>query len=400
MARAPATSIIEYLTVKNPDMSHQKSNKGSLSTGTGRLVPWKVLPWKDFNLSTIENIFEHKLYEELRLDNSEPAAQHIISRWTRPMVRTALKAVENIFSPMVIAPTSLTKAAISDQKGNEPEESTRAQPGRKCKANKGKSSKRSKSRAVPDWGGIRSSSKVPEQDANGCYKKQSNGLPCEVKSGSIWTSKRLRNGELADSSGKWRPYKKRDRDALPLLQIYDQCVKAEARYGVLITSKEVLAIRISPAEVSSNLENANLIDKLHYRGLLEFEAIPWTNHRSGADYKELTINLAVWFLCILAGNNYEPKWQYGPLVEEALLEKKQSDEKEESVAPTKISEAITNGVGSQSGSESESTQNTPYNLSFREDWDEIGGGIPQPSRKKRHISENDERGSKKKRRAA
>lgn len=65
----------------------------------------------------------------------------------------------------------------------------------------------------------------------------------------------------------------------------------------------------------------NLIEQLHDNGVMEYKAISWDNHRSGDNFRDLTINLAVWFLCILAGNDHRPQWEYGPLAEESLASK-------------------------------------------------------------------------------
>lgn len=61
-------------------------------------------------------------------------------------------------------------------------------------------------------------------------------------------------------------------------------------------------------------------EKLAKDGLLEYISVPWKNHRSGdpEKYKDLTVNLALWFIHILAGNDYEISWDYGALISETL----------------------------------------------------------------------------------
>lgn len=55
---------------------------------------------------------------------------------------------------------------------------------------------------------------------------------------------------------------------------------------------------------------------------MEFVSIPWENgcddrHHS---YKQLTVNLALWFTHILAGNHYKLDWKYRKLREEELVQ--------------------------------------------------------------------------------
>ncbi|KAI2469973.1 hypothetical protein F4781DRAFT_392443 [Annulohypoxylon bovei var. microspora] len=347
MPEDPAESIFEYLTVKNPDLTYVDNYTTTLTNSKRFLVPKKVLPWEDFNYETLENIFGGRLMEELRrsnrqlqypapkldpftecVDSGEDTTYDILVRWTRPMVQTALRVVENIFSPVLWVATSRTKTPQSHSTTSKPEENPSPFP-RKRKGNISvrSSSIRAKSRPNPDGGAISSNSQASASTASSnldLSEKQGNRLPCEVKPGSQWTSHKLRNGELVDHSGRWRPNQSGDRDAAPLLQIFNYCVKCGARYGFLVTSKEVLVVRVRPVEVPSNPENENLTDKLYYKGAMEYKAIPWENHSAEDGYRELTINLAIWFLCILAGNDHRPRWEYGPLAEEILASKVRS----------------------------------------------------------------------------
>ncbi len=53
---------------------------------------------------------------------------------------------------------------------------------------------------------------------------------------------------------------------------------------------------------------------------MEYVSIPWDNHRSGEpdEYEELTVNLALWFIHILAGNHPKVAWDYVDLASEKL----------------------------------------------------------------------------------
>ena len=61
--------------------------------------------------------------------------------------------------------------------------------------------------------------------------------------------------------------------------------------------------------------------RLIYNGLMEYVSIPWENHWEGFTdgHKTWTVNLALWFVHILAGNHYEVRWEYGRLEDENLV---------------------------------------------------------------------------------
>lgn len=51
---------------------------------------------------------------------------------------------------------------------------------------------------------------------------------------------------------------------------------------------------------------------------MEYISIPWSNHyqKGVRNYESWTVNLALWFMHILAGNNYQADWKYGFLQDE------------------------------------------------------------------------------------
>lgn len=78
---------------------------------------------------------------------------------------------------------------------------------------------------------------------------------------------------------------------------------------------------LTPAgECSGSESEADVIQDLMDDGLMEFVSIPWTNHRNPDDSSEKiwTINLALWFVHILAGNRFEAARSYDSLITETL----------------------------------------------------------------------------------
>ncbi|RFN47866.1 hypothetical protein FIE12Z_7883 [Fusarium flagelliforme] len=68
-------------------------------------------------------------------------------------------------------------------------------------------------------------------------------------------------------------------------------------------------------------DTSKLKQELINNGLMEYISIPWDNHsemdRNSVDV--WTVNLALWFVHILAGNNFEASWSYINLADEALV---------------------------------------------------------------------------------
>ncbi|KAJ2998143.1 hypothetical protein NUW58_g422 [Xylaria curta] len=353
-----ATSIFEYLTCKNPDLKHKDLTKTSLSRDDSWKAPERVIPWEEFNFQTMMEMFDGRLKTELMRNDREldyPAPKislrtegtvsgedttiNILTRWNKPIVTAALEAVDKAFHPVFWIPPSLAKSSPISKPETQPDavkesEKSPPQPPRKCKARGSSvhSASRSKSRPPqPDGAGMH----VPDHanSATSQHRQQDdtepiNRLACEIKPGSMWTSSPLLDGELVDEHGKWLPKKSKSRAAWPLVQVYNYCVRLGTRYGFLITSREILAVRIGPplesrsldsTEPSQNRMGKSLSDLLFYYGVMEYVAVPWSNCRTKGKYENLTINLTLWVLCILAGQDYRPDWNYKTLLEEPLV---------------------------------------------------------------------------------
>lgn len=71
----------------------------------------------------------------------------------------------------------------------------------------------------------------------------------------------------------------------------------------------------NPADIKA------LRNQLINNGLIEYVDIPWDNHSNGSKdaVSAWTVNLALWFVHILAGNNFEVSWSYVDLTAETLV---------------------------------------------------------------------------------
>ncbi|KAM0311384.1 hypothetical protein ACHAPQ_012394, partial [Fusarium lateritium] len=68
-------------------------------------------------------------------------------------------------------------------------------------------------------------------------------------------------------------------------------------------------------------DEASLRNELIHNGMMEYVSIPWANHSTGGREEPdvWTVNLALWFVHILAGNDFEASWSYVDLADKVLI---------------------------------------------------------------------------------
>lgn len=330
------------------------------------------------------------------VDTGEDAAVDILGQWTKRIVNTALEAVGDALSPVRWVVTS---RAAQVNRSSKPSGSTktkeRAKLLHRAARPAGKPSKSKKQGYCrPDGAGIsvrrspmQQQSPPPNSKNNGGSKhrktdnqdrvpllrpKPNSQLPLEIKPGSKWSSDKVfGTGEV------WNEYGCQTNVAAPIRQIFTYCVEAKARYGCIVTTKEVVVVRIrprkegpveasQPSSPTTNTTHATpedeLLQELADDGLLEFKSIPWKEHhhrRNEVDDSEeegrihntdgnidtcktMTMNLAIWFQHILAGNNHQLQWRYGLLREEML--KRDTKARIEESKPARTPDLV--GIGS------------------------------------------------------
>ena len=178
----------------------------------------------------------------------------------------------------------------------------------------------------PDWAGVLRAS---------TQQRTRSILPGDTKVAWKWSSRDIQVGEV-DSV-----YLKNDW-LEPIKQIYTYCTKLQVRYGYIITEKELVVTRIrpfsqdhveslvntqdsdlsfpSPEQRATAITSESLKDpkqnasaEVFKKGTLEYKAIPWS---SKASDNSLTINLALWWLHMMALENHEICYSYPPLAED------------------------------------------------------------------------------------
>lgn len=197
----------------------------------------------------------------------------------------------------------------------------------------------------PDWTGTQPTAPQPVKARQ--VGKSWNILPGDTKLSKKWSSNKIVCGRVkADIKCQW---------LRPLAQIYTYCVRANARYGYIITDKELVVFRVCPTpqtnepaatikyqvarpqhpkdpnDPNANGEKPNLSheqdesndpvmssvtkERLQNNGKLEFRAIPWTHLTTSNSLRsnQLTVDLALWWLHIMAAVSSNIKEQYPPL---------------------------------------------------------------------------------------
>lgn len=163
---------------------------------------------------------------------------------------------------------------------------------------------------LPDWAAI---CKTQAWEPGRCDALQS-FMPGDTKISTGWKSGEIEEGETKFAKNQRPNWFK------PLAQIFTYCFELRVRYGYLITDKELVAVRIGPHPNAPRANGPATLDQQIIRtqnqGLLEFATVTWAQEeRSNAS---LTVNLALWWLHLLAAKDSSIQWEYPPLERETL----------------------------------------------------------------------------------
>ncbi|KAI0485625.1 hypothetical protein F4859DRAFT_528589 [Xylaria cf. heliscus] len=141
---------------------------------------------------------------------------------------------------------------------------------------------------------------------------------------SIATLKAQPEVERGGENGYWQKNKTRSREASPCREI------PAVRVGPSLESRV-----LGPSESSKKGTEQKLSEAIYYQGVTEYAIVPWENYRTKGRYENMKINLTLWLLCILAGQDYRPDWYYEALLEEQLIRSEKYRKK-----PTRVQSAL------------------------------------------------------------
>ena len=320
-------SLFDYLTSPNPVLDNRHCPRGPNSR-TSKAVwrfPRVIEPWKDFNLASLTSIyggiFQNVVHQHFDLIDfsripefpfcqvaDEDSLEALLIKWNQSVVSEALLASQDKLGDAWPPPNILmARGGQANYPG-------------------------SNSAYRPDWGGLQL---TVAQEEKGL--KSPNLLPGDTKLSSKWTSR-----ELADIDKESEDESKKPRSiniqkvmgtdwARPIRQVFTYCLVANVRYGFIITDRELVVLRISAVDQNSaeaTDESQGSLDsapdatptKSPKAGKMQYKVIPWSteNANMGRAPGKLTINLALWWLHMLAAENSKIHRLYTPLSEMVL----------------------------------------------------------------------------------
>ena len=339
-------TLLEYLKSANPVLLSDRCPSGANTSSKPKtyFTPGRIDKWEDFDYGSLRSIYDGALHRVLKRSfpcqdfsiipqvpfrevSDENSFEALVTKWNQSVICEALSVAQGCLYKL---PTTKT---ISMAKGGQ-----------------GTFSGSAKYR--PDWAGIQSRPQQPNSARQDGRSK--NVLPGDTKVSTKWSSHDIVSGPVQSE------YTTKDW-LRPLTQVYTYCVKANARYGYIITDKELVAIRVRPNvdtddqptndsqdswkdvalsqedpqkaqssfqeaislpkydESNGSMPSSPTLAQMCDDGRLEYKAISWSNAKTRDPRRrnDLTVNLALWWLHIMASVSSNIQEQYPPLKEVA-----------------------------------------------------------------------------------
>ncbi|KAL6715420.1 hypothetical protein ACLMJK_006381 [Lecanora helva] len=313
--------LLNYLTKGNPRLNITACSKGR-NTKSTKAYPWDqptfIVKWREFEYEALLSIYGGKLRDVLgqsfELENfhvprvpfcqihDENSLDSLIIKWNQSMTSKALTAAQRHL-----------KVHHSETVYF-------------CKGGQAQWPREAEIKKRPDWAAVKGFTLARES-----AQEVRNVLPGDTKLSKKWSSDRINPGDLDDIEFEDDWYQ-------PLSQIFTYCVRSNARYGYLITDKELVVVRVSPrdplkypwsqsSDAGKRKARKETIrrkhaarepcDKAIIDGCLEYQTIPWDDRKRSqrVDAPRMTANLALWWLHLLAANDGAIEEDYVPLDE-------------------------------------------------------------------------------------
>ncbi|KAI8716382.1 hypothetical protein NCS52_00931700 [Fusarium sp. LHS14.1] len=336
----PATSILELLTYPNPTVSHRPPKRKTNTRNQKWHAPKQIKKWDEFHdFNVFKASFGGRLLEEARregrnlpaypdidyetncIERNEDDTRELYAIWTKKIVTAALHPIRQDFHSAI---WSKGDPPSDDQLSEPPPrpEKQRQQPPRECSIGARTLQMQSLQGLRPDSGTVLRNTSPPSGDPDpASYRLER--FPKEYKPAEKWKSKWMAQVPLINESGEWERGRLSHDLAWPIKQAYTYCIQNMCRYGCILTCHEAFIFRIRPRRIepANGSPDTKLLKRQLIRdGLMEYISIPWANHCQGdlESHETWTINLALWFMHILVGNQYEVCWRYDRLQDETL----------------------------------------------------------------------------------
>lgn len=322
-------TLDDYLRRPNPVVNSAYSWTGTntKSRTSTHTKPKEIVEWKDFNYNSLQAMYGDTLKLKIHLQNLPNLSRHLPFHLSEIQDEDSLEALLIRWNNTIVS-YALSVAQRSD--GLIGADTAGYREGEIFMARGGHAfipgTKPSEKALHPDWAGIIPSNKHQEGTKEN-RKSHMNVLPGDSKLSTKWKSSR-------------------DPDSLefkkPFFQIFHYCELADVRYGYLLTQEELVVVRISrkprgqisdptmPSQRPQRLGTSQLKKeqaKLHLpekhrtkeHGVLEYKSIRWDDG-SQREEASLSINLALWWLHMLAATARSIESSYRDLLEEYISE--------------------------------------------------------------------------------
>lgn len=294
-------SLLHHLSTRKPKLQATPRSKSRTNTTnqTWRM-PSKITKWEDFDRASLMKCcgglfcemlkhpiepmkFPHLEKDIIRFADEAALEKHYVSQWTHPIVTTALFHSQSQCKDYQLRPPFVDMVAG----GN-----ARSVSAHRVSAH------------YPDWAGIRTM--LPDNP-----NQTVNILPGDTKVSYKWKSTEIvpKKINANDVVQNW---------FWPLRQIFTYCMNFKTRYGYIISDEEVVAfrVRVSHEGLEENKSGRRMLTS-EDEGTIEYMPI-YDSTQDPGDEKRLTMNLAIWWLHLLAANNRSIQTTYGPLKDEIL----------------------------------------------------------------------------------
>ena len=326
-----AQTLLGYLSRPNPHLTSSSCAPGTV-TGSNKKqanpwdVPKDIVRWEDFDFNALESIYGGALHDllerSLALEDftipaipfcqicDENSLDSLIVKWNQSVVSSALSASQSHLE------TRLKTGKIYMVKGGQalwPSDD--------------------KHQLRPDWAAIKACDGIDR-----IAPDASNILPGETKLGRKWSSIKMNPGEKLEESDFKKAWLQ------PMSQIFTYCVRNNALYGYILTDKELVAVRVAPTTDEVEFDSQRSLESLppverkrpsnkkisaepavketeppdvraKNSGTIEFKSIPWRNdaHGTPGSSRVMTVNLALWWLHMMAAEDSAIQDSYSPL---------------------------------------------------------------------------------------
>lgn len=323
-------NLLHYLSMENPVLDIGPCHSGS-NTRSGKTswdLPRRIQDWADFEYQSLDSIYNGALRDVLRSQSnlhrpdhvdrdsrriySEEDMTHVVVLWNKKIVSKGLKIARNkIGNYLPHGKIYMCQGKHAQAPSNVPRLVDPESRGKK---------KNQKPRS-PDWAGSKCSTVNP----NDPKVKAKNLLPGDTKVSKKWKSATIVTGDVKKADVE-------DKNWLqPVGQIYTYCVRSNARYGYLITDKELVVFRIRSVpqidppqeeatqkdlrelapDITANLRDLDFIEgapeatQALTNGVMEYKAIPWDCcvPISQTETEVMTVNMALWWLHMMAAQS-------------------------------------------------------------------------------------------------